>query len=191
MGRIMGLVEPESSLAVFFRAAEGLVTEHGPGPAAFARIGNLLRPLAADPTLVDAPRLAALHDSTAGFGILGRDNRGSTLMLARFSAEAPTPVHNHNSWGVICLIRGRDRHTLWAREDDGARQGRARLRVVESRELGPGDTAWIPAAPADIHSQQGIGGDAWELVYFERDPTTQPRLYFDPDRGLVEERAPV
>jgi predicted metal-dependent enzyme (double-stranded beta helix superfamily) len=187
----MAQVETGSSLEQFFGAAEGLLAELGPGPDAFGRIGAWLRPLATDPTLIDTARLAALHDSTAGFEILGRDQRGSTLMLARFSAEAPTPVHNHNSWGVICVIRGRDRHILWAREDDGARPGRARLRVVESRELGPGDTGWIPAAPDDIHSQQGIGGDAWELVYFERDPTTQPRLYFDPDRGLVEERAPV
>jgi len=112
-------------------------------------------------------------------------------MLARFRADAPTPVHNHNSWGVICVIRGRDRHILWAREDDGSQPGRARVRVVDSRELGPGDVAWFPDVPADIHSQQGIGGDAWELVYFARDPTIRSRLYFDPDRELVEERAPV
>ena len=184
-------MKPESGLEPFFLAAESLLAKHGPGRDAFARIGALLRPLAADPTLVDASRLAAIHNSTAGFTILGRGNHGSTLMLARFLSEAPTPVHNHNSWGVICLIRGRDRHILWTRDDDGSRPGRARLRVVESRELGPGETAWLPDVPEDIHSQQGIGGDAWELVYFGRDPTTQPRLYFDPDRGLVEERAPV
>jgi predicted metal-dependent enzyme (double-stranded beta helix superfamily) len=112
-------------------------------------------------------------------------------MLARFPPAAPTPVHNHNSWGVICVIRGRDRHILWAREDDGSQPGRAQLRMVESRELGPGDIAWFPDAPADIHSQQGIGADAWELVYFARDPTTGSRLYFDPERERVEERAPV
>jgi predicted metal-dependent enzyme (double-stranded beta helix superfamily) len=181
----------ESGLEQFFRAAEDLLAEHGPSAGTFARMGTLLRPLAADPKLADASRLAALHNSSAGFTILGHGNGGSTLMLARFPANAPTPVHNHHSWGVICVIRGRDRHILWAREDDGSQPGKARLRVVESRELGRGDTLWFPDVPDDIHSQQGIGGDAWELVYFARDPTTRSRLYFDPDRERVEERAPV
>jgi len=184
-------VTSESDLAQFFRAAEDLLAEHGPGAETFARVGSLLRPLAADPQLVDASRLAALHNSDAGFTILGHGAAGSTLMLARFPANAPTPVHNHNSWGVICVIRGRDRHILWAREDDGSQPGKARLRVVESQELGQGDTLWFPDVPDDIHSQQGIGGDAWELVYFARDPNTRSRLYFDPDRERVEERAPV
>jgi predicted metal-dependent enzyme (double-stranded beta helix superfamily) len=183
-------MKPEG-LEQFFRAAEALLQERGSGADTFARVGGLLRPLAVDPNLVDPSRLAALHDSSAGFSILGRGDGGSTLMLARFPADAPTPVHNHNSWGVICVIRGRDRHILWAREDDGSQPGQARLRVVESRELAPGDTLWFPDAPDDIHSQQGIGGDAWELVYFARDPTTRSRLYFDPERERVEERAPV
>ena len=182
---------PASGLEQFFRAAEDLLAEDGPGGDTFARVGSLLRPLAADPTLVDPTRLAALHASSAGFTILGHGRGGSTLMLGRFPADAPTPVHNHNSWGVIYVVRGRDRHILWAREDDGSQPGRARLRVVESRELGPGDSLWFPDVPGDIHSQQGIGGDAWELVYFARDPTARARLYFDPDRGLVEERQPV
>jgi predicted metal-dependent enzyme (double-stranded beta helix superfamily) len=184
-------VTPSLGLEQFFGAAEDLTDKHGPGPEAFARIGALLRSLAADPNLIDASRLAALHDSGAGFSILGHGERGSTLMLARFPPDAPTPVHNHNSWGVICVIRGRDRHILWARDDHGAQPGRAQLHIVESRELGPGDTLSFPDAPDDIHSQQGIDGDAWELVHFARDPTTRARLYFDPERELVEERSPV
>jgi len=49
----------------------------------------------------------------------------------------------------------------------------------------------LPAEPGDIHSRQGIEEAAWELVYFARDPNARPRLYFDPHRGLVEERAAV
>ena len=121
--------------------------------------------------------------------ILGHGPRGSPLMLGRFTAEAPTPVHNHNSWGVLCVIRGRDRHILWARQDDGSQVDKAQLRIIQTRELGPGDVAWFPEVPGDIHSQQGIGEAAWELVYFGRDPMALPRLYFDPDRGRVEVRA--
>ncbi len=187
----MSSMELESSLGPFFRAAEGLVADLGPGPQAFAGIGDLLHRLAADATLIDDSRLAALHGSRAGATILGHGPNGSTLMLGRFPAEAPTPVHNHNSWGVIYVIRGRDRHVLWTREDDGSQPGRARLHAIESRDLEAGQVAWFPAVPGDIHSQQGLGEAAWELVYFGRDPNAAPRLYFDPDRGLVEERAAI
>jgi len=184
-------MEPTAGLEGFFDAAERLVADHGPSPAAFARIGDLLRILAADRSMVDHSALDGLHQSSAQATILGHGPKGSTLMLGRFSAEAPTPVHNHNSWGVLCVIRGRDRHIRWARHDDGSRPGQAQLRIVETRELDPGDVAWFPDVPGDIHSQQGMGDDAWEFVYFGRDPNARPRLYFDPESGRVEERAAI
>ena len=181
----------EPGLGPFFESAERLVADHGPSPAAFDRIGSLLRILAADRTLIDHSTLETLHQSSAQATILGHGPSGSTLMLGRFSAEAPTPVHNHNSWGVLCVIRGRDRHIRWARQDDGSQHGQAQVRIVETRELGPGDVAWFPDVPGDIHSQQGIREVAWELVYFGRDPNARPRLYFDPVSGRVEEREAV
>jgi predicted metal-dependent enzyme (double-stranded beta helix superfamily) len=187
----MGSVVPAAGLEQFFDRAERLVAHLGPSPVAFARIGDLLRIVAANAALLDESRLAALHHSSAQATILGHGPRGSTLMLGRFSAEAPTPVHNHNSWGVLCVIRGRDRHILWARQDDGSQVDKAQVRIIQTRELGPGDVAWFPEVPGDIHSQQGIGEAAWELVYFGRDPNARPRLYFDPDTGRVEQRAAV
>ena len=184
-------MEPEAGPASFFDRAERLIADSGPRPETLGRVGGLLRSLTLDPGLIDNAQLAALHHSDTGFTILGHGPTGSTLMLARFAPEAPTPIHNHNSWAVICVIRGRDRHIQWAREDDASVPGRARIRAIGSRELEPGDIAWLPPPPGDIHSQQGIDQPAWELVYFARDPTRAARLYFDPDRGLVEERSPV
>ena len=184
-------MERVSGLERFFDAAERLVADHGPGAATFAGIGDHLRELAADPTLIVKARLDALHQARAQATILGHGPAGSTLMLGRFSAESPTPVHNHNSWGVLCVVRGRDRHIVWRRQDDGSKVGRAQLEIIETRELAPGDVAWFPDVPGDIHSQQGIGEAAWELVYFGRDPNARPRMYFDPETGRVEERAAV
>ena len=105
----MGCMEPVAGFERFFDTAERLVADLGPAPAAFARLGDLLRMLAADRALIDESKLDALHQSSAQATILGYGPTGSTLMLSRFSAEAPTPVHNHNSWGVLCVVRGRDR----------------------------------------------------------------------------------
>ncbi len=184
-------MEPVADLERFFDAAEQLVGDRGPKPATFARIGDLLRILASRSSLDRPDQTRCVTPVERAGDHLGRGPKGSTLMLGRFTAEAPTPVHNHNSWGVLCVIRGRDRHILWMRQDDGARPGQAQLRIIETRELDPGDLAWFPDPPGDIHSQQGIGEAAWELVYFGRDPMALPRLYFDPERGRVDHRAAV
>ncbi len=106
-------------------------------------------------------------------------------MLACFPAKEPTPVHNHNSWGVVCVVRGTDRYLRWMREDDGADAARARLRLADERILRAGEVIWFHGPPHDIHSQQGIDAPAWELVYFGSNPNSRPRAYFDPDAGTV------
>jgi len=72
-------VKSQPDLQQFFRAAEDLLAEHGPGPESFACVGALLRPLAADSNLVDSSGLAALRGSSAGFSILVHGDAGSTL----------------------------------------------------------------------------------------------------------------
>jgi predicted metal-dependent enzyme (double-stranded beta helix superfamily) len=156
----------------------------GSTESAFREIGELLRGLATHPGLFSEERLASLHGS-ASATILARDPTGPVLMLARFPDESPTAVHNHNSWGVLCVARGHDRYTSWRRMDDGADPSRAELRPLDERELAEGDVAWFGEPPHDIHSQQGVDGPAWELVFFGRDPNAQPRAYFDVDAGLV------
>jgi predicted metal-dependent enzyme (double-stranded beta helix superfamily) len=162
-----------------------ILEARGETPEAFEAIGARLRELAAQPDLLSEEGYEGLHGSGAGFQIIARDPSGPVLMLARFPAGAPTPVHNHNSWGVACVARGRDRYVRWERMDDGSEPGRADLRLAEQRDLGPGDVVWFGEPPEDIHSQQGVGEAVWELVFFGRDPNAVPRSYFDPKVGVV------
>ena len=168
----------------FVADAETLLRRLGATDDGFAAVAERLRRLAAEPSLMDRADLAGLHGS-AGATILHEGPGGTTLMLARFPHEQPTPVHNHNSWGVVCVVRGADRYLRWEREDDGADPARARLRLADERTLRAGDVLWFREPPHDIHSQQGIDQPAWELVYFGRNPNTRPRAYFDPEAGTV------
>jgi predicted metal-dependent enzyme (double-stranded beta helix superfamily) len=161
----------------------------GPTPTTFETIGELLRRLARQPALICDANMSALHDAAATFTILSRGTDGSVLMLARFPAESPTPIHDHNSWGVACVVQGRDRHIAWRRMDDGSDLERARLEVADDRVLNPGDVVSFGPPPRDIHSQQGVGGAALELVYFGADPNRASRRYYDAERGSVETRA--
>lgn len=165
-----------------------VLADAGPTPAAFDAIGDLMQRLARQPGLLSETRMTDLHGAGSTFTILSRGADGSVLMLARFPAE-PTPIHDHNSWGVACLLQGRDRHIAWRRLDDGSVPGQARIEVADDRVLGPGEVVSFGPPPQDIHSQQGVGGAALELVYFGADPNRAPRHYFDAERGSVETRS--
>ena len=176
----------DDSPAAFVADAVELLAKHGTTDEGFGAVGARLQRLARQPGIVADEHLVALHGSEAAATVLHEGADGTyALLLGRFPAEAPTPVHNHNTWGIACVVQGRDRYLRWERRDDGTDPTRADLELAEERELGPGDVVWFHGPPHDIHSQQGIGGAAWELVFFGTNPNNQPRAYFDPARGTV------
>jgi hypothetical protein len=174
------------------RRAADLVTWAGDllrtdGPSATTReaIADAIRQLGRELVVGPEAGLSGLHGAGAAATILARAADGPVLMLARFPSDVPTPVHNHNSWGIVCVVRGRDRYLRWDRLDDGSDPEHARLTLAQELDLGVGDVTFLAEPPGDIHSQQGIDGPVWELVFFGRDPDAAPRAYFDPDAGTV------
>jgi predicted metal-dependent enzyme (double-stranded beta helix superfamily) len=140
-------------------------------------VGRLLVEASHEPGFVTDGEMRSLHGSESSFTILQSDADGLTLMLSRFSPEAPTPVHDHKSWGVACVVRGRDRYRHWEPAPGGG------VRVLYEKDLEPGSFVTWLGPPHDIHSQQGIDGDAMELVLFGRDVTKIERNYYDAKTG--------
>ena len=70
-------------------------------------IARLRQELARQPGILPNVPLERLHDAGSTATILhqGDDGRGA-LMLLRLPDDAPTPVHNHNTWGVAVVIQG-------------------------------------------------------------------------------------
>ena len=159
----------------------------GTGDTAATRqaIADAVRQLGTGAFVDGEPALSGLHGAGAAATVLARATGGPVLMLARFPSDEATPVHNHNSWGIVCVIRGRDRYLTWTRLDDASDRDHARLALAGEAELGVGDVAFLEDPPGDIHSQQGIGGPVWELVFFGHDPDAAPRAYFETDAGTV------
>ncbi|HEY8871129.1 MAG TPA: hypothetical protein VIM30_17300 [Candidatus Limnocylindrales bacterium] len=165
--------------------AAGLLATDGPTARTRQDIADAVRRLGTEVVPADETSLADLHGAGAVATILARTSDGPVLMLARFPPDAPTPVHNHNSWGIVCVVAGRDRYLRWERLDDGSDPDHARIALASDLELGPGDVAFLDDPPGDLHSQQGIGGPVWELVFFGHDPDAVPRAYFEPESGNV------
>lgn len=176
----------EALIAAFHARALELLDSDDASGGNREEISRLLRELALQPGILPEADLKRLHDAGSTATILhqGEDGRGA-LMLLRLPDDAPTPVHNHNTWGVAVVIQGENRYWRWERLDDLSDPNHAELRLGEEFVHGPGEYVLWGDPPHDLHAQQGEGGVAYEFVFFGRNPNLQPRAYFDPETGAV------
>jgi 3-mercaptopropionate dioxygenase len=137
--------------------------------------------------LIPKTEMRQMHGTNSSFTVLQTDPDGLTLVLGRFSPTEETPVHDHGSWGVACVIQGVDRYRHWEIASDESDSG---LRLLYERELKPGSFATWLDPPSDIHSQQGIGEPALELIMFGKNVMALPRHYYDTKTGEVTTALP-
>lgn len=181
----------QEAVAQFIERARAVLAPAGATEDALREIGSMLQALAQTPDLIPTEQGATMHQSDATSTILHSDGRdGLTLILAKFPETAPTPIHDHNSWGVACVVSGRDLYQHFERLDDGTNPAHAQVHLLYKRELSPGDVVMWASPPNDIHCQQGVNGPAWELVLFGVNAMALPRRYFDIDTGVVREAMP-
>ncbi len=175
------------SIAVFIRDVKQMLATDPEQGDDLERIAERMRELVAEPSIRNWQEDAVgnVHSGQQSRPLY-QDESGLTLMHARFGPEAMTPIHNHNSWAIVGVYRGRDLYQKWRRIDARNGAGKAQVELVEERVLEAGDVAIVPAPPQDIHAQQGFANEAaYELVLFGSNPASQPRLYFDAAQGVA------
>lgn len=167
--KLDGVIEAVES---FIADAHAILERHGaPVEAAFEELGERMKPLA------ERDDLELLRDASGLPGNrLHSEPEGLQLMLASFPET--TAVHTHGTWGVMVGYRGNERYRQWVREDDGSREGYARLRLLRDIAVAPGDAGWWFPPPNDIHQQVPEPGGVLELILMGR-PPGERRLYFD------------
>lgn len=181
----------DSAVKDFIGQVKQILAENGPSAHGLELVAERMR------EFVTNPEVTGAHEDTAGNVHAGRQSRplyadetGLTLVRARFGPETMTPIHDHGSWGIVGVYRGRDRYQIWRRLDDGSVNGRTSVELVDELILGPGDVMILPHPPQDIHAQQGYGEAAYEFVLFGANAMILPRRYFDPEQGTTREVAP-
>lgn len=170
-----------TTVAAFIGDVKAILADAGATDDGLSQIAARMRLLMTDPTVLataDAPA-ENVHAGRQG-GPLYTDDTGLTLVRARFGPEAPTPIHNHGTWGVAGVYRGRNRHWAYRRDDEGLGEGHAAITLIEERVVETGDAVVIPPPPHDIHAQQGAGEASYEFVLFGKNAMHIRRLYFDP-----------
>ena len=170
-------------VARFMDDARALLAE-GVTASSLEAVGRRMVELGREETFTAETELREMHGSSSTSTILQSDPDGLTLMLGSFSDAEETPVHDHNSWGVACVVQGADHYRHWELDREG------HLRILYEKELRPGAfVTWLDP-PQDIHSQQGIGAPAMELILFGKNVMVIPRRYYDPQTGEVRTALP-
>lgn len=180
-------MDQNDTIAAFIRDVKQMLAKNASQSVDLEEIAERMRKLVADPTIRNWQEepTGNVHSGQQSRPLY-QDESGLTLMHAHFGPEAMTPIHNHHSWAIVGVYRGRDLYQRWRRLDAGSGAGSAQVELIEERVLEPGAVAIVPAPPQDIHAQQGFSGEvACELVLFGANPVGKPRLYFDPAQGIA------
>ena len=109
-----------------------------------------------------------------------------SMILFQVPKDKPIQPHDHGIWESLFLYKGRIKHTLYERADDGSMPGFADLKVVHDDVLEPGDFV-IVAPPHDIHGFTALTDDTYGISVVNGAYKPE-RLYYDPDQKSYEVR---
>lgn len=151
-----------------FMVAARAILAGGISTERLTQVGELLARASQEPGFVTEPEMRSLHHGQSTFTLLQTDPDGLTLMLARFSPDEETPVHNHHSWGVACVVRGQDRYRHW----QGGTDGRVELLYEKVLERGAFVT-WLDLRTTSTASRASAKR-RWRSFFLAR---TWPRFH--------------
>ena len=181
--------EPASTYTIedFVADAREVMAECGDDRA---RVIERLRPLVErvvrDERLFDERYRAEPENGRPRHVYYGAPDGSLQIYMVEFAPGQPTPVHDHVTWGIIGVCRGKQRTTRYRRLDDGSQPGRAVLEVIEDTVLEQG-AVYPLMPPDDIHRIETVGAEpSYSLHVLGADLSRQHRHIFDPERGTVE-----
>ena len=146
------------------------IDKFGVTDSAMIAIQEVLSELAPIPGIRTRGTMKELHGSASmGRALLASENdSGICLYVSWFGKDAATPVHDHLTWGVIRVLEGQDRYVHWKRRPDTT-SGEVLVAATDEKVLKAGESIFWLGPPHDIHSQQAVDGEIWELVMVGRD----------------------
>ena len=103
-----------------------------------------------------------------------------------FEAGRPTAVHNHNTWGVIGIVTGKQRTARYRRTDDGSVPGKATLELTDDSVLEKGSIYFL-LPPDDLHRIEAIDEPSLSIHVLGVDLRQQFRQFFDVEAGTYRD----
>lgn len=180
----MSSIEQQYSVPDLVRDLRHIVAEVSDPREVVKRVMPLAEKVRNDPGL----RRDAFYDcdTEQGFGIniLHEEDDHSLLVeaIAWLPGRGVRP-HDHQTWGVVVGLDGRETNVNWLRRDDGTRPGFADIYANHEVDVGPGDV--VAFLPDDIHSVRNDGdGTTLSLHIYGKSLAHIERSEFDPDEKV-------
>lgn len=170
----------------FARAVERIMAGEADRRRALERVRPLLAELLAQGGLLEERYRIADAEGRPRYQYYRSADGRLTIGGPLFQPGRPTVVHNHNTWGLIGIVTGRQRTTRYRRTDDGSVPGRATLVQTAEEVLGPGAIyALLP--PDDIHRIVALDEPSLSIHVLGVDLSRQHRQFFDVEAGTYRD----
>jgi predicted metal-dependent enzyme (double-stranded beta helix superfamily) len=106
------------------------------------------------------------------------ESRHCSMLIAVLKPGVALPIHNHGSWAVIGVYRGREKDRWFHRLDDGTVPGHAELELERAFVNPRGTVSLVPDGA--IHTVEALDGmPAVSIHVYGTDIVTQVRSTFD------------
>lgn len=103
-----------------------------------------------------------------------------TVQIEMLSPGATSSIHNHGTWGIVAVLQGQEKNTLWRRTPEP--EFPDKVSPIEEKTLSYGDV--ISFVPEAIHSIQAIGNEP--LVTFNLYGETERKKRFEFDANTYK-----
>ncbi|MBE9228860.1 cupin [Phormidium sp. LEGE 05292] len=98
-----------------------------------------------------------------------------TVQTVTFAPGTVSTIHNHGTWGVVAVLKGREKNTFWRRTNSSDFPDR--IERVGEKILEPGDI--ISFTPNAIHSVEAIGDEPTITFNIYGETNSKNRFEYD------------
>ncbi|OUL36246.1 hypothetical protein [Nostoc sp. 106C] len=114
-------------------------------------------------------------------------DRSLTIFSLVIPPNSITPVHDHLSWGLVGLYKGRQEETVYRRLDNGELEGRAQLESIGVYKVKTGDIYHLLPPDGDIHSVKAttVFTPSISIHVMGNDTGSILRHQYNPEQGSV------
>jgi predicted metal-dependent enzyme (double-stranded beta helix superfamily) len=176
----------EYTVEEFGRDVERIMQENADRQKAVEQVKPLLAKLMERKDLLDERYKAVTPEGQVRYSYHKSADGRVTVGGPVFAEGKPTVVHNHNTWGVIGVYRGRQKTGRFIRTDDGSVPGQATLKKTAEETLGPGSIYFL-LPPDDIHQIEAVGEPSLSIHVLGVDLKQQHRQFFDVEAGTYRD----
>ncbi|MEO0536276.1 MAG: cupin [Cyanobacteria bacterium P01_A01_bin.123] len=99
-----------------------------------------------------------------------------TVQIETLMPGAKSPIHNHGTWGVVAVLQGQEKNTLWQRMPES--EFPDKIICVAEQTLAYGDV--ISFVPEAIHNVQAVGEEPLVTFNLYGETHSKKRFEFDP-----------